>query len=337
MMERFQSWRAPNRRSTAQILAVRIRRCNVSRADRRWRRFVQFRRTIPSLTALVALEAVVRHRSVTAAAKELGVTQAAVSRQVAILEAEFGFPLFRRGHRSIEPTGPCVALAASLASGLAAIAEGVDALRASASREIVTIGATLAFSNFWLLPRLAQFRRLHPGIQIRVISQDTRLNLDAGEVDIAIRYGLPPFADGSVLASREDTIVPVCSPDYAAQLAAPEFWRGAYDLIETDVPDRSWLTWPGWFASACPKVPAASPSLRFSHHTEAISAARAGQGLALGWGILVRDFLAEGSLVRVGERQVPAEGRHNIVVPNRPRRNGLCDVAAGWMVEALGA
>lgn len=296
---------------------------------------MQFRRTLPSLTALVALEAVVRHRSVTLAAKELGVTQAAVSRQVAALEMEFGFPLFRRGHRSIEPTPACLTLATTLAGSLHSISDAVDVLRASAVQSIITIGATLAFSSFWLLPRLPEFRRLHPKVQIRVVSQDTWLDLDRGDVDIAIRYGSPPFSDSVVLASREDTIVPVCSPYYAERLTGGSLQIDQCDLIEMDVPDRSWVTWSDWLARRGANRNAGPPALRLSHYTEVISAAKAGQGLALGWGILVRDFLADGTLVRVGEETIVAEARHNIIVPNRRRRDETRDVAIEWLTDAL--
>src|SRR4051812_28404497 len=108
----------------------------------RWRSTVNFRKKLPSLTALVALEATIRHRSVTAAAKELGVTQAAVSRQIAVLEEEFGKPLFSRGHRTIEPTSSCSILGSALAESFANIADAVDAVRANAS-DVVTIGATI--------------------------------------------------------------------------------------------------------------------------------------------------------------------------------------------------
>jgi len=175
---------------------------------------VHFRKKLPSLTALVALEATIRHRSVTAAARELGVTQAAVSRQIALLEEEFGRPLFSRGHRAIEPTPSCLILGGALAEGFSNIADAVDAVRTNAS-DVVTIGATIAFSSFWLLPKLAELRQMHPRIQIRVISQDAKFNLEAGEVDIAFRYGIPPFRDGTVIAARGDRMFPVCSPDYA--------------------------------------------------------------------------------------------------------------------------
>jgi LysR family glycine cleavage system transcriptional activator len=90
---------------------------------------MQFRRRLPSLTALVTLEAVLRRKSFTLAASELGVTQAAVSRQIAVLEEEFGQPLFVRKHRAIEPTAACVTLGATLAKSFADIAESVEAIQ----------------------------------------------------------------------------------------------------------------------------------------------------------------------------------------------------------------
>jgi DNA-binding transcriptional LysR family regulator len=296
---------------------------------------MQFRKNIPSLTALVAVEAVIRRRSFTAAAQELNVTQAAVSRQIAALEKDFGTILFVRGHRSIEPTAACLALGNILTDSFARMAEGVDALRSSTVNEVVTIGASLAFSALWLLPRLGEFRRLHPDVQIRVISQDSKINLDGGQVDIAVRYGLPPFADGTVLASCGDEIFPVCSPEYFRRLPDGDFWKASYDQIETDQPDRTWYSWHDWFAGVGHAPANRKPSLRFSHYTESISAARAGQGVALGWRTLVDAFLRDGTLVRIGDAAVVPPGRYNVIVPLKARRKGVRDLAAGWMTAAL--
>jgi DNA-binding transcriptional LysR family regulator len=295
---------------------------------------VHFRKKLPSLTALVALEGTIRHRSVTAAAKELGVTQAAVSRQIALLEEEFGKPLFGRGHRAIEPTPSCLILGAALNEGFSNIADAVDAIRANRS-DVVTIGATIAFSSFWLLPKLTELRQMHPRIQIRVISQDAKFNLETAEVDIAFRYGIPPFRDGTVIAARGDRIFPVCSPEYARKHGLRAYPAGRFELIETDVPDRSWYRWADWFARAGRKSDDAEPTLRFSHYTETISATRAGQGVALGWDTLVRSFLEDGSLVKVGDIEFEAEGRHNILTPFNSKRSAVCDLVAGWLTQAL--
>ena len=295
---------------------------------------MQFRKKLPSLTALVALEAAIRHRSFTTAAKELGVTQAAVSRLIALLEDDFGRPLFNRGHRTIEPTPACLILGAALAESFSNIADSVDAVRASVS-DVVTIGATIAFSSLWLLPKLAEFRQLSPEIQIRVISQDSKLDLAHGGIDIAIRYGVPPFNDGTVLASCGDRIYPVCSPDYANSHELSGFPGGDYGLIETDVPNRSWYRWADWFARVGRKPVNSRSMLRFTHYNETISAASAGQGIALGWDTLIKTLVADGRLVKLGDIEVEAEGRHNILAPLNARRSAIADFTAGWLTQAL--
>jgi DNA-binding transcriptional LysR family regulator len=262
------------------------------------------------------------------------VTQAAVSRLIALLEEDFGRPLFNRGHRTIEPTPSCLILGSTLADSFSNIADSVDAVRASAT-DVVTIGATIAFSSFWLLPRIAEFRQLYPGIQIRVISQDGKFNLDSGGIDIALRYGAPPFSDGTIIASCGDTIFPVCSPEYARTHRLEKFPEGTFELIETDVPNRSWYRWADWFARVGRKSKAVQPTLRFSHYTETISAARAGQGVALGWDALIRTFLNDGSLVKVGTTEFDADGRHNILVPLNSKRSAICDLVAAWLTHAL--
>lgn len=292
-------------------------------------------KNVPSLTALVALEATIRNKSFTEAARELGVTQAAVSRQIACLEQDFGVSLFTRGHRSIQPTSACAALGAALAEHFSGITRAVEVVRATSKDPVITLGATVAFSTFWLLSRLMEFRRLHPHIQLRVISQDAKINLESGHVDIAIRYGNPPFDDASVLASCGDIIVPVCSPDYAAQIADRHFWETGTDLIEYDAADSLWYSWPKWYAQMGLKKPAGEPSMKFSHYTETIAAARAGQGVALGWGVLVNTFIEDGSLVALSERALVPDGRYNIVVPLNSPRSGVAELAASWLITAL--
>ncbi|KKZ83895.1 LysR family transcriptional regulator [Rhizobium phaseoli] len=293
---------------------------------------MQFRRRLPSLTALVTLEAVLRRKSFTLAATELGVTQAAVSRQIAALEEELGQPLFLRKHRAIEPTSACVSLGATLAKSFADIAESVEAIQ-SRSQDVVTIGATVAFSSFWLLPRLAEFRRTNPGILVRVISQDNPITLDDGEMDVAIRYGVPPFSDGTVIASRGDVVCPVCSPDHLRRRGDGPL-GSADEFIETEVIDRSWYSWAQWVSLTGGNIEI-KPSLRFNHYTESIAAARAGQGIALGWRMLIGTFLEDGTLVPASQTELAAEGRYNVIVPIKAKRSNARNLAAAWLTASL--
>lgn len=295
------------------------------------------RKPFPSLNALVVLEAAARHRSFTAAAMELGVTQAAVSRQVAMLEEELDTALFVRRHRAIEPTPPCQLLASTLAMSFASIEQSVEMVRSTRRQEAVTIGATLAFSTFWLLPRIGEFRKRYPAAQIRLMSQDSRFNLGSGEVDVIVRYGMPPFDDGTVLASRSDEVFPVCSPDYARRVGAPAsmFQHDGLDLVEQDASDRSWYTWQAWFSRAGIAAAHLQPKLRFNHYTDVIQAARDGHGIALGWGLFVQNHLEDGSLVRLGDTVVTAEGRYNVLVPVRRKPHPLRDMFIDWLASSL--
>ncbi|MCZ4433046.1 LysR substrate-binding domain-containing protein [Agrobacterium sp. SOY23] len=291
-----------------------------------------FRKRLPSLTSLIMLEAVLRRKSFTTAAGELGVTQAAVSRQIGILEEELGELMFVRKHRAIEPTPACILLGTTLAQSFANISDVIHSIRSS-SQDVVTIGATVAFSSFWLLPRLPDFRAQNPGIQIRVVSQDSKIDLDEGQVDVAIRFGIPPFNDGTVIASRGDSITPVCSPDYLER-RAPGPLSNTDDLIDTEAEERSWLTWSHCMARLGLGFPF-KPSLRFNHYTETISAARAGQGVALGWGVLVQTFLDDGSLVALDDSSIAVEGRYNVLVPLKSRRTVAVDRACSWLTASL--
>lgn len=295
---------------------------------------MNFRRKIPSLTALVALEAVARHRSISVAAREIGVTQAAVSRHIAALEEDFGRPLFTRAHRGMQPTAECLLFTRALAENFHGIAEAIDAMRTT-TRDVVTIGASVAFSQLWLVPRLLKFRAQHPGAAFRVVSRDDRIDLGTGEVDLVIRFGAGPFPDGTVVAARKDRIFPVCSPEYAAAHDLNGFPDCVFDLIEQDVPDRAWMRWTDWFAQTGTRPAQVRAALRFTYFTDTLAAARAGEGIAMGWQVLVTDDLVKGSLVRVGTREVGSEAAYNLLAASVPKPSSQVELVKSWLAAEL--
>lgn len=295
---------------------------------------MHFRRKLSSLTALVALEAVARHRSISAAAREIGVTQAAVSRQIAALEEDFGRPLFVRAHRAVQPTAECLMLGRVLADNFYGMAEAIDAMRTT-SKDVVTIGAPVAFSHLWLVPRLLRFRAVHPTAAFRVVSRDDRIDLDGGEADMVIRFGQGSFPDGDVVAKARDVILPVCAPGYAARQDLSAFPDCAFDLIEQDVPDRSWYRWADWFAQTGTRPRQASATLRFTYFTDTLAAARAGAGIAMGWRMLLGDDLASGVLVRVGDREIISPAAYNLVVATGRRASSQVELVKSWLAAEL--
>lgn len=298
-----------------------------------------FKRLLPSLNALVTFEAAARLRSFTAAARELGVTQAAVSRQIRLVEDDLATLLFERRHRRVELTPAGAVLAATLSQSLEQINDAVELIRAPQAGATLTVAATLAFSHFWLMPRLSEFRVRHPDTNIRVVSEDAPMDLRSGGIDVAIRYGVPPFADAEIVASRPDIVFPVCSPEFrdrvGAEISLEELSR--LPLIASDQPDPTWLGWRQWFlAAGFGKISRVSPP-QFNHYTDSISAAMIGEGVALGWGILMERILAQGQLVRLTDAVVPSPAPYHVVTPLRRKPNPAADAFLAWIAEAFAA
>lgn len=255
---------------------------------------------LPPLDALRAFEAAARHLSFTRAAETLFVTQSAVSKQIAALESALAVRLFERRTRALELTPAGLRLLRATEAAFATLREAVAAVRAG-DEPTVTLATTPAFATFWLIPRLADFRRLHPGIDIR-ISADTRLvDLERGRFDAAVRYLADRSAPAAALRIFGGTVLAVCSPSLLTAdrpLHQPtDLARHVLLSYEDDEQYRPWLSWPVWLEMA--GVPELRPagSIVFNQNEQAIRAAIDGQGVALATQGLVADLLNSGSLV----------------------------------------
>lgn len=294
------------------------------------------RRKLPPLTALTAFEAAARLSSFTRAAAELGVTQAAVSRQIHVLEEDFGFPLFHRLHRKIELTEKGRLLSAATGEAFNLIADTVTELKAEGPDDELAISATISFSHFWLMPRIAAFARAYPAVKLRIITQDARTRIDANDVDLAIRYGTGTWSDGQAELLFDDEVFPICSAEYAranASVLAPEDLV-SHSLISSDTDDPTWTGWDEWLAAFSVKVPKKGRGLRCSFYTEAIYAAMNGQGIALGWSRLVSDLLEQNRLVRLTEASIRPRAAYFVVVPTRKLQKESVQLFIEWLRSA---
>ena len=144
---------------------------------------------LPSLTSLRAFAAVAETKSYSRAGLDLNVSHAAISQQVRALEARLGVTLVVREGRTIRLTDAGATLASNLTKGLAAIREGVEALADTDAKRPVQVTTSPAFAASWLMPRIADFRRRHPGIALMLNATAEVLELIPGGIDIAIRFG----------------------------------------------------------------------------------------------------------------------------------------------------
>lgn len=292
-----------------------------------------FRRNLPPMTALIVFEAAARQSSFTRAAAELGVTQAAVSRQVQALEQHLGFPLFRRLHRSVELTARGLVMSKAMSEALGLVARAVHAVTEEGKAGELVISATVAFSHFWLLPKISDFRRVNPQVRLKIVTQDTGVNLMRGDIDVAIRYGDGKWPDGKAVALFNDDIFPVCSPAYLEEHGAPDCVAdlARHNLIASDWQDPSWIDWDLWLGAFGHDGDVRNVTLSCNFYTDAINAALRDEGIVLGWSRLVSDLLRRRQLVRVAAESLHTRDAYYVVLnESRPHKPAM-EAFLHWM------
>jgi len=292
-----------------------------------------YRRLIPSMTALVEFESVARLSSFTVAANELGVTQAAVSRQVKFLEDTLGVRLFHRLHRSIELTDEGEALYLVVAESMQKIAGVFDRLSSGPVQQELVLAATSAFSHFRLLPRLASLKKAQPNLQLRLSTQMFTADLRHKEIDVAVRFGNGRWSDGTATLLFDEEVFPVCSPKWVESRGMPQTLQDVANaaLIESDSTSEGWMGWEAWFNAVGLRPLRLNFALRCSLYTDAIQAARYGEGIALGWGRLVHDLVETGELVRLPVASFKPNDAYFIVVPHGRTITAATDGLIDWL------
>lgn len=252
-----------------------------------------------------AFLAVARHLNFRAAADELALTQSAVSRQIQALEDDVGVALFLRHTRAVELTSAGAQLLHAVAPAIERMDAAVRQVRLQAGRKSVAISTWASFASMWLIPRLEQFQRDNPDIDIRIDTTDAKVDLEVSDADLALRYTQPGAGtQGAELLFGEQLAV-VASP-WLLQSAGPI--RGPADvarftLIDAGdahrLPYLEWLTWPRWLQAHGQTDLSPKRWLYFNYAHQIVQAALAGQGLALARLPLITESLAAGDLVEV--------------------------------------
>lgn len=280
------------------------------------------------LNALRAFEASARHLSFTRAGLELRVTQAAISHQVKNLEEILGSTLFRRLPRGLALTDEGLALLPALSDAFVRIGAALDRLAAGRPREVVTVGCVGTFATRWLLPRIGEFEAAHPLVDLRLLTNNNRVDLAGDGLDFAIRFGDGAWHGASAAHLFAAPLSPLCCPQIAVRLRLPSDLAGEALL-------RSYRAeeWPLWFAVAGAPCPTLHGPVFDSSVTMA-EAAALGAGIALvPWAMFAQE-LASGRLVRPFAEEVAAGAYWLTWLKSRPSTPGMA-AFRDWLVEAL--
>jgi LysR family transcriptional regulator of beta-lactamase len=258
------------------------------------------------LNALRAFEAAARHLSFTRAAIELCVSQAAVSHQVSGLEERLGIVLFRRLPRGLALTDEGAALVPVLSEALDRIGAMLDRFVDGRYHEVLTVGVVGTFATGWLLPRLSDFTSANPTIDLRLLTNNNRVDLAGEGLDFAIRFGDGAWHGTDAIPLIDAPLTPLCAPALARRLSRPGNLAGE-TLLRSYRQDE----WPRWFetvGTACPNIrgPVFDSSLAMA------SAATAGAGVALLPARMFENEIAAERLTRPFKQEIDA-GRYWLV------------------------
>jgi DNA-binding transcriptional LysR family regulator len=258
-------------------------------------------RKLPPLGELAAFEAIARHRSFTKASKELFLTPSAISQRLRQLEKHLDTRLLVRTRRSVELTTDGARYLEAVREALSGLAVASERFSANASKR-VRLGVVPALASNWLIYRLRSFHRRFPNIDLDIQSAVSMAKVEAGEVDVAIRWGKGEWPGLEKFKLFPDELVAVGSPGYLEE-AGP--LRSPADLAKAILLRNAIQPWKPWFEQAGLDWPEPAQGPSFSDSTLALQAAADGHGVALGRRMLVQHLLEHGSLVQLFDISAP--------------------------------
>ncbi|MCI3205647.1 MULTISPECIES: LysR substrate-binding domain-containing protein [Pandoraea] len=294
---------------------------------------------LPPLQSLRALEAAARHRSFTRAAEELNLTHSAVSHHMRALEQQLGTALFRRVGARMIPTSVGARLAERVRIGMSELDEAMNEAKAGIAPHATPAIVRLEISVMtdlaaqWLIPRLSRFSERHPGIDLVVRIHADIAAPDPYSVDVGIWHQRVEETGFVTRKLLDDFVIAVCHPDVVAQV--PDFTvADIHKLPMLRFAHRSWRDWQV-AAGLPPHEPTRGPI--FDDSGLLLRAAIAGQGVATSRSLLVRDTLAAGELVQIGDVCIPPSLEYHVNWrENHPRERAI-HAFWDWMQDEIAA
>ena len=294
-----------------------------------------FRRTLPSLDALVFFEAAARHENYTRAAEELRVTQVAVSKRVRALEVDLGARLFVHRGRGLALTAEGRAFAERVRAGLAFLEEAIAVARGASKRrrEVVQVAANENVNFFWLAPLVRAYQISGNDAVVSVVTANNVSDVVRAETDLAIFHATAPPAGWQAHELFEEIIVPITSPDYADRLA-----KGAVQptLLDYRKESPDWMHWDNFSPAKAERWFPDATLRPCSSYIQSISLALDGKGIGFGVLSFLTLEIARGELVILGDRRALTGRKYYLATPEGKQPSGATmDLLAFLIDEGL--
>jgi DNA-binding transcriptional LysR family regulator len=294
-------------------------------------------KSLPPLASLLPFEAAARHESFTKAAEELHLTQAAVSRQIRALEDDLSMHLFERRNRAVHLTDAGRAFARVVAGGLESIAAQAGHLRGLGQSGEVIFFSQLCEAFYWVMPRLSEFHRRHPDIEVRVAASTKPLAEASGYFDVALQTSNRASGSHPLVFTVPDEVFPICSPAYLAGRKTPLDLvdLSSHHLLHHQAYPQDWIEWDGWLERLGLDLRVGHRGSVYDSYPVMIQAAVEGHGITLGWRSTMDRLLRSGTLVRPFDESVILPGELSVYRRRGARRRPEAEALIAWLKSEL--
>lgn len=286
------------------------------------------------LNPLRAFAVAVRHKTFTAAAKEMGVSQVAISRQIAILENYLNLQLFERRNRSAKLTEVGRSFGFELAAIFDELERTTQRLLSHESEKTIHLRVYPSVAHYWLLPRLANFTAQFPDLRVRIDTVVAPLDFRGTHLDVAIQLGTGGWRDAKSRKLFDEEVDVVCSADYLAQLPrleSPEDVNSA-QLLHSRYRRRAWEDWSDTVGIEINH----REGMEFDSSLLTYSAAQQGFGLAIGQVQLLEREFQSGRLLRPLNCPIPTGASFHVVWPTTISVSTKARHFIDWLLEQAG-
>ena len=296
---------------------------------------MMLRRLIPSPSTLFVFEAAARLGNFSHAAAELNITQPAVSHAVASLERHLEQQLFVRVGPQLTLTEAGEQLSRATTRAFGRIEKTIEGFkRPDQDREIVMLSVSSGMVSYWLMPRMHDFRREFPNIDLQFQLLPHSVGGPLGNCDLGLRVAARKDRDRIGGWFAPERVIALGAPGYLQDRGRLEAPTQPHTLIKLEM---NWFGWPEFLSTTGARADLHAPEISFPDYAVVIQTALSGQGLVLGWTSVVSTLVIDGVLELAADAVVETDrGYHLLSSPRRPNRDCV-DRVRDWMIAQMEA
>ena len=297
-------------------------------------------KTLPGTRALAVFESAGRHLNFTRAADEVGLTPAAVSYQIKVIEQRLGITLFERTSRKIKLTPAGTVMLSAVTKVLNdlqhAIAHAKKSIK-NTSQLRISLNARLATN--WLFPKLETFKKIHPDLELTFDISDEVRDFSLDDVDIAIRFGTGSYPQTRSNKLFDTVVVPVCCPELLAKhpkITEPiDLLQQTLCYVDCTTAGKAWPNWSTWMTKAGVDNFNESKTVAFSDLSHVVQAVLDGGTVGLVEPIMIANELAQGRLIKLFDFDLNVLEKHAyyLVNPEYNSENSAVIAFSTWLLS----